>query len=78
LVRDVALPLNLLAWPGLPAAARLRELGVRRLSAGSRIAEVVLSQTYSLAQAFLGEGRSEPLLAGVLGNPELNRLMRRT
>jgi 2-methylisocitrate lyase-like PEP mutase family enzyme len=77
LVRDVALPLNVLAWPGLPPAAKLEAIGVRRLSAGSGIAKVVLSEVRALAQAFLGDGRSEPLTGGAFGNPELNRLMRR-
>jgi 2-methylisocitrate lyase-like PEP mutase family enzyme len=49
LVRDVVLPLNVLAWPGLPAAAKLREMGVRRLSAGSGIAKVVLNKVHVLA-----------------------------
>ena len=77
LVRDVVLPLNVLAWPGVPPADRLRELGVRRLSAGSGIAKVVLNQVHAMATAFLADGRSEPFSGGALGNPELNQLMRR-
>jgi len=60
-VKAVDAPLNFLAWPGLPPLARLKELGVRRLSAGSGIAKTVLDQTFALAQDFLSEGRSEPL-----------------
>lgn len=77
LVRDVGLPLNVLAWPGVPPADRLRELGVRRLSAGSGIAKAVLNSVYTMTQAFLTDGRSEPFTPGVLNNPEINRLMRR-
>jgi len=77
LVRDVMLPLNVLAWPGLPPAARLKELGVRRLSAGSGIAKVVLNQVHAMAYDFLAEGRGEPFQEGALKNPELNALMRR-
>lgn len=76
LVRDVVLPLNVLAWPGVPPADKLRELGVRRLSAGSGIAKVVLNEVYAMTQAFLADGRSEPFNQGVLNNPEINRLMR--
>ncbi len=76
LVRDVVLPLNVLAWPGLPAAAKLRELGVRRLSAGSGIAKVALSHVQSMAEAFLTGGRSEAFDQGALANSEINRLMR--
>src|SRR5262249_15323310 len=39
IARAVELPLNVLAWAGLPSIAELRSLGVRRLSAGSAIAQ---------------------------------------
>jgi len=77
LAKAVVLPLNLLAWPGLPDGATLQKLGVRRLSAGSGIGKVVLNHTHELARAFLAEGRSEPFSAGALGNPQINALMRR-
>jgi 2-methylisocitrate lyase-like PEP mutase family enzyme len=77
LVRDVVLPLNVLAWPGLPPTDKLRELGVRRLSAGSGIAKVVLNNVRAMTEAFLTDGRSEPFSEGVLKNPEINQLMRR-
>jgi len=77
LVRDVVLPLNVLAWPGLPPAARLKELGVRRLSAGGGLAKLALNQVHAMAQAFLADGQLEPLPAGALNSPEINQLMRR-
>jgi len=77
LAKAVVLPLNLLAWPGLPDGATLQKLGVRRLSAGSGIGKVVLNHTFDLAKAFLAEGRSEPFSAGALGNPQINALMRK-
>ncbi len=77
LVRAVAAPLNLLAWPGLPPVARLKEIGVRRLSAGAGVAKMSLNHTYALAQAFLADGRSEPLTAPLLMPKGLNAIMRR-
>jgi len=77
LVRDVVLPLNVLAWPGLPRAARLKELGVRRLSAGSGIAKVVLNRVHAMTEAFLADGDAAPFNEGALRNPELNGMMRR-
>ncbi|HME72845.1 MAG TPA: isocitrate lyase/phosphoenolpyruvate mutase family protein [Myxococcota bacterium] len=77
LVHGVSLPLNVLAWPGVPPAEKLKELGVRRLSAGSGIAKVVLNRVHTMSQAFLADGRSEPYSEGSLNNPEINRLMRR-
>ncbi|MBV9905861.1 MAG: isocitrate lyase/phosphoenolpyruvate mutase family protein [Alphaproteobacteria bacterium] len=76
LVKDVVLPLNLLAWPGLPDGAALQRAGVRRLSAGSGIGKAMLVETLKLAKDFLADGRSEPLTApGPIAN--VNALMRR-
>ncbi len=60
-VKAIDAPLNFLAWAGLPPLARLKELGVRRLSAGSGIAKTAHNHTFALTRAFLAEGRSEPL-----------------
>lgn len=61
IVRDIRLPLNVMALPGLPDAATLGRLGVRRLGAGSGIAQVVLGRTKAMAADFLAHGRSEAL-----------------
>jgi len=73
LVSDVPAPLNVLAWPGLPPTALLARLGVRRLSAGTGIAQAAYNRTREAARAFLGLGTDaeSPLTTG-----ELNALMR--
>lgn len=70
-------PINVLAWAGVPPLERLKEIGIRRLSAGSGIAKTSLNHTYDLTRAFLAEGRSEPLVAplGIPGG--LNGIMKR-
>jgi 2-methylisocitrate lyase-like PEP mutase family enzyme len=55
------LPLNVLAWPGLPPAADLRSLGVRRLSAGAWIGRAANAMVRQLATSFLAEGNSEAI-----------------
>jgi 2-methylisocitrate lyase-like PEP mutase family enzyme len=77
ITRAVELPLNVLAWSGLPAADELATLGVRRLSAGSAIAEAVLGRTASLATAFLREGRGEVSAEGAMSYREFNTLVAR-
>jgi 2-methylisocitrate lyase-like PEP mutase family enzyme len=77
LVPELGLPLNLLAWSGLPDAQHLKRLGVRRLSAGAGVGKIALNRTYVLARAFLEEGKAE-----VLNDPppeltNLNDMMRR-
>ena len=69
------LPLNILARPGLPAAAELEKLGVRRLSAGAYLSEAALRGTAALATAFLRTGASDPLTEAAMPYAEINALM---
>jgi hypothetical protein len=50
-----------MAMPGLVSAAELREIGVRRLSAGGALASAARGLTRKLASSFLAEGRSDAL-----------------
>jgi 2-methylisocitrate lyase-like PEP mutase family enzyme len=74
LVAASELPLNVLAWPGLPPAAELRALGVRRLSAGAEVARAALHAARACAAAFLADGRSVPAGDGALTTREMNGL----
>jgi 2-methylisocitrate lyase-like PEP mutase family enzyme len=71
----VGLPLNVLARLGLPEAAELEGLGVRRLSAGSGIASALFGSMATLATAFLGDGDSAPLARGAMTWAAINALM---
>jgi 2-methylisocitrate lyase-like PEP mutase family enzyme len=77
LARDIPRPLNVLAWPGLPDAAKLKALGVRRLSAGAGLARASLGFTRSVAEGFLRDGRSDPFGEGPYANANINKLMRK-
>src|SRR6185369_11588505 len=61
IAQGINMPLNVLAWEGLPTAADLGKLGVHRLRAGSGIAQVLWQQAQTLAKAFLEGGKSEDL-----------------
>jgi 2-methylisocitrate lyase-like PEP mutase family enzyme len=74
IVGEVSLPLNVMAWAGLSNASELGKLGVRRLSAGSGIAQVLWGKAEALAQDFLQGGRSEPLSEGSLSYARLQGL----
>jgi 2-methylisocitrate lyase-like PEP mutase family enzyme len=67
------LPLNVMLVPGLPSNERLHRLGVRRLSAGSAIAQAALARVDRLADDLLA-GRAEELFADSADYGELNRL----
>jgi 2-methylisocitrate lyase-like PEP mutase family enzyme len=69
------LPLNVLAWPGLADGTALRALGVRRLSAGSGLAEVAFGRIASLAAAFLRDGASDPLERDAMQYADVQALM---
>jgi len=56
IARAVELPLNVLAWSGLPPLAELAPLGARRLSAGSSIAQAVWGRAAALIDSFLTSG----------------------
>jgi 2-methylisocitrate lyase-like PEP mutase family enzyme len=71
----VGLPLNLLAWPGSPPLAELQRLGVRRLSAGSSIAQAALGHARALATAFLRDGHRDAPAEGAMTHRELNALI---
>jgi 2-methylisocitrate lyase-like PEP mutase family enzyme len=77
IARAVELPLNVLAWPGLPPAAELAALGVRRLSAGSAISQAAASRSAALATAFLRDGTREPASEPALTHRDLNALFTR-
>jgi 2-methylisocitrate lyase-like PEP mutase family enzyme len=68
------LPVNVLVRTGLPRAAELAALGVRRQSAGSDLAEAAYGRVRSLATAFLRDGASEPLTEGAIPYPEVQAL----
>lgn len=57
LVAGTDMPVNVLAWTGLPDADRLQALGVRRLSAGSAISEAMLGHVAAMMREFLASGR---------------------
>ena len=72
---SVRLPLNVLARPGLPPASVLVGLGVRRLSAGSGLAQAAFGRIAALASGFLQNGVSEPLAEGSMVYAEINALL---
>ena len=76
LAKAIDRPLNVLARPGLPDAAALQALGVRRLSAGSGICQSLYGQTRRLTEGFLADGASAPMSEGAMAYPEINALFK--
>lgn len=72
-VAGVELPINVLATAGLPDATALAALGVRRLSAGSALAQWLFVDARQRAKDFLATGSSEPF-ARAMSYAELQQL----
>jgi 2-methylisocitrate lyase-like PEP mutase family enzyme len=70
----VDMPLNVMAWPNLPDAQALAQLGARRLSAGSAIAQVLWNQAASMGKQFLSHGSSVPVYSNPMPYPDLQAL----
>ena len=74
----VDLPLNVMAIPSLAPVPELRALGVRRLSAGSGVAQVALAAAQASVERFLVDGESARLLATPTKVKGMNALLKRT
>ncbi|SDR56046.1 2-Methylisocitrate lyase, PEP mutase family [Rhizobiales bacterium GAS113] len=70
------LPLNIMLVPGLPANDQLRAHGVRRLSAGSAIAQAVLARTSKLTDDFLS-GKADEMFVATAEYGATNKLFPR-
>ena len=66
------LPLNVMARPALPDLDELQRLGVRRISAGSAIAEAAWGRAQRAAAGFLAEGGGAELFDGAAPYPQIN------
>jgi 2-methylisocitrate lyase-like PEP mutase family enzyme len=67
-------PLNILVGPGSPSIGELREVGVRRASAGSSIAQAIHGHTRRAMAELLGSGTYTEL-ADPINHPAMNALM---
>jgi 2-methylisocitrate lyase-like PEP mutase family enzyme len=61
-------PMNIMLTGGLPSAARLQALGVRRLSSGGRPFAGAYGYLANALRAYLADGLAEPFLIEGLGN----------
>ena len=77
IVPAVKMPVNVMAYPGLPPAKELRNLGVKRLSSGTGIPQMIWSRVAELAKVFLATGDSKPLFNNSMAYGKLQTLLTR-
>lgn len=71
-----ALPVNVLGFDCLPSPAELQALGVRRLSAGSGIAEFLYGAMGGLVKSFLASGKLDTRDLKAFSYGEVNGLLK--
>jgi 2-methylisocitrate lyase-like PEP mutase family enzyme len=77
IVAEVKMPVNVMAYPGLPLAKELQKLGVKRLSSGTAIPQMIWSRVAELAKGFLATGDSKPLFKNSMPYGKLQKLFMR-
>ncbi|MGY2278774.1 isocitrate lyase/PEP mutase family protein [Pseudomonas monsensis] len=74
--KGTPLPVNVLGFAGLPSPLELQALGVRRLSAGSGIAEFLYGAMGGLVKSFLATGQLDTHGLKALSYGEVNGLLK--
>ncbi|WP_336354569.1 isocitrate lyase/phosphoenolpyruvate mutase family protein [Pseudomonas granadensis] len=74
--QGTALPVNVLGVAGLPSPDQLQALGVRRLSAGSGIAEFLYGAMGGLVKSFLAHGQLDTQALKAFTYGEVNGLLK--
>lgn len=74
LAAGCGLPLNVIAKPGMPTAARLEQLGARRLSSGTGLARAALNALKASTADWLARGDSDALAAAGGEPTDYNKL----
>ena len=74
IVPAISAPLNLMVVRGLPPVAELTRLGVRRVSAGSAIAQTAYGAARRASHQFLTEGRYEASFEVAIDYGDMNGL----
>jgi 2-methylisocitrate lyase-like PEP mutase family enzyme len=76
-VAAVHLPLNVMAFAGVPPAKELERLGVARVSVGAGPMRATLALTRRIAEELLGAGTWEGFLRDTLSHAEVNGMFGR-
>lgn len=74
LLREVRLPLNIMAGAGVPPIKELQRVGVKRVSVGSGPARAGLTLTQRIANEVLNDGTYTGFLGDTLSHAEVNRM----
>ena len=77
IVSEVKIPVNVMAYPGLPSAKELKKLGVHRLSSGTGIPQTIWRHTAELAKGFLATGDSKAMFKNSMAYSKLQELFAR-
>jgi 2-methylisocitrate lyase-like PEP mutase family enzyme len=71
-VEALQFPINILAVAGIPSLARLKEIGVARISVGSGMMRSAMGHTRRIAEALKNSGDFSKMIEGSIPYPEAN------
>src|SRR5712691_5920945 len=77
IVSEIKMPVNVMAYPGLPSANELKKLGVHRLSSGTGIPQMIWNHVAELAKGFLATGDSKPMFKNPMAYSKLQKFFAR-
>src|SRR5229473_3505765 len=77
IVSEIKMPVNVMAYPGLPSANELKKLGVHRLSSGTGIPQMIWNRVAELAKGFLATGDSKLMFENSMAYSKLQKLFTR-
>jgi 2-methylisocitrate lyase-like PEP mutase family enzyme len=77
LLREIHLPLNILAGQGIPAVQDLERLGVKRVSVGGGVARAALTHARHVAEDVLREGTYRGFLGETISHAEMTKILAR-
>src|SRR6266478_6160972 len=77
IVSEIKMPVNVMAYPGLPSANELKKLGVHRLSSGTGIPQMIWNHVAELAKGFLATGDSKPMFKNSMAYSKLQKFFAR-
>ena len=76
LAKEIPLPLNVMGWSGVPNAAALQAMGVRRLSAATNVARAAWATVAKAAKTYLFDGDNDALTAMGEAGADYNALFK--
>ncbi|MCZ2100902.1 MAG: isocitrate lyase/phosphoenolpyruvate mutase family protein [Chitinophagales bacterium] len=75
LVRELSMPINIMAFPGIPSLKELQQLGVKRISVGGSLLKIAIQSIKAFSTKFKDMDGIETLFTSGITSDYLNQLV---